>query len=206
MGIGMRRRTVIPLSAILLLVASYPAAAHHVMEGKTPSTFVEGLLSGLGHPIIGIDHLAFLAAIGIAVGFARLNLAMPLVFVVASALGVGLHVQGFNVPAVETAIAASVLLAGALVARGRILPSFVWFLLFALAGVIHGYAYGESIVGAELAPLWAYLAGLIIIQTLLATGIAMLTRNIANPVTPRLAGAVVAGIGLAVLAGRVLPA
>jgi urease accessory protein len=206
MGIGMRRRAVFPLSAILLLVASYPAAAHHVMEGKTPSSFVEGLLSGLGHPIIGIDHLAFLAAIGIAVGFARLNLAMPLVFVIASALGVGLHVQAFNIPAVETAIAASVLLAGALVARGDSIPSSVWFVLFALAGLIHGYAYGESIVGAEPAPLWAYLAGLIIIQTVLATGIAVVTRNIANPVTPRLAGAVVAGIGLAVLAGRVLPA
>ena len=202
----MRRRAVFPLSGILLLVASYPAAAHHVMEGKTPSTFVEGLLSGLGHPIIGIDHLAFLAAIGIAVGFAKLNLAMPLVFVAASVLGVGLHVKAFNIPAVETAIAASVLLAGALVARGGSIQSSVWFVLFALAGVIHGYAYGESIVGAEPAPLWAYLCGLTVIQTLLATGIAMLTRNMANPITPRLAGAVVAGIGLAVLAGRMLPA
>ena len=26
------------------------ASAHHVMGGKTPATFVEGLLSGLGHP------------------------------------------------------------------------------------------------------------------------------------------------------------
>src|SRR5262249_29863369 len=44
------------------------AFAHHVMGGKTPSTFVEGLLSGTGHPVIGPDHLAFLLAIGIAVG------------------------------------------------------------------------------------------------------------------------------------------
>ena len=27
------------------------------MGGKTPSTFAEGLLSGLGHPVIGPDHL-----------------------------------------------------------------------------------------------------------------------------------------------------
>ena len=29
------------------------AHAHHVMGGKTPSSFIDGLLSGLGHPLIG---------------------------------------------------------------------------------------------------------------------------------------------------------
>ena len=28
-------------------------SAHHLMGGKTPSTFAEGIASGLGHPIIG---------------------------------------------------------------------------------------------------------------------------------------------------------
>jgi urease accessory protein len=34
------------------LVAATPALAHHAMDGQTPSTFVQGLLSGLGHPVI----------------------------------------------------------------------------------------------------------------------------------------------------------
>jgi urease accessory protein len=42
------------------------------MGGKTPSTFVDGILSGVGHPIIGPDHLAFVVALGIAVGVCRL--------------------------------------------------------------------------------------------------------------------------------------
>src|SRR5215510_12231222 len=43
------------LVAALSLFAT-SAFAHHVMGGKTPSTFVEGLLSGVGHPVIGPDH------------------------------------------------------------------------------------------------------------------------------------------------------
>ena len=42
------------------------SASAHIMDGKTPSTFAEGLLSGVGHPIIGADYLAFLLALGIA--------------------------------------------------------------------------------------------------------------------------------------------
>ena len=34
------------------------------MDGALPPTFMEGLLSGLGHPLIGVDHAAFIVATG----------------------------------------------------------------------------------------------------------------------------------------------
>ena len=68
-------------AAAALAASAGPAAAHHVMGGRTPATFTQGLLSGLGHPIIGVDHLAFVVAVGIAVGVARLSLALPAVFI-----------------------------------------------------------------------------------------------------------------------------
>jgi len=37
-----------------------PAFAHHPLGGGTPETFVHGVLSGIGHPMLGIDHFAFL--------------------------------------------------------------------------------------------------------------------------------------------------
>ena len=46
----------------VMIVAGVPAEAHHVMGGRMPSTFMEGLLSGLGHPVVGLDHLAFIVA------------------------------------------------------------------------------------------------------------------------------------------------
>src|ERR1700738_1279056 len=80
---------VVAISATSLLTA-WPAPAHHVMGGKTPSDLIEGLLSGLGHPVIGPEHLAFLLAVGVVVGSCGLSLALPAVFVAAAGRGVTL--------------------------------------------------------------------------------------------------------------------
>jgi urease accessory protein len=184
------------------------ASAHHVMGGKIPTTFAEGFFSGLGHPVIGPDHLAFLLAIGVAVGVGGLNLVLPLLFVVASAIGVTLHVNGVNLPGAEIVVAVSVLFAGFLIARGRALPVSLWAILFAAAGLFHGYAFGESIFGAERSPLHAYLLGLIIVQSALTVGTALFVRRRADGVSaiaPRLAGAVIIGVGLATLIAQLIP-
>ena len=36
-----------------------PALAHQPMGGVVPETLLHGLMSGVGHPIIGLDHFAF---------------------------------------------------------------------------------------------------------------------------------------------------
>ena len=54
------------LAFAALVLTAVPASAHHIMGGEMPSTFGQGLLSGLGHPVIGPDHLAFLIAVGVA--------------------------------------------------------------------------------------------------------------------------------------------
>ena len=196
------------LSVIPFFLMTASASAHHVMGGKIPTTFAEGFLSGLGHPVIGPDHLAFLLAIGVAVGVGGLNLVLPLLFVVASAIGVTLHVNGVNLPGAEIVVAVSVLFAGFLIARGRALPVSLWAILFAAAGLFHGYAFGESIFGAERSPLHAYLLGLIIVQSVLTVGTALLVRRRAGGVSaiaPRLVGAVIIGVGLATLIAQLIP-
>ena len=196
------------LSVIPFFLMTASASAHHVMGGKIPTTFTEGFLSGLGHPVIGPDHLAFLLAIGVAVGVGGLNLVLPLLFVVASAIGVTLHVNGVNLPDAEIVVAVSVLFAGFLIARGRALPVSLWAILFAAAGLFHGYAFGESIFGAERSPLHAYLLGLIIVQSALTVGTALFVRRRAGGVSaiaPRLAGAVIIGVGLATLIAQLIP-
>ena len=196
------------LSVIPFFLMTASASAHHMMGGKMPTTFAEGFLSGLGHPVIGPDHLAFLLAIGVAVGVGGLSLVLPLLFVVASAIGVTLHVNGVNLPGAEIVVAVSVLFAGFLIARGRALPVSLWAILFAAAGLFHGYAFGESIFGAERSPLHAYLLGLIIVQSVLTVGTALLVRRRAGGVSaiaPRLAGAVIIGVGLATLIAQLIP-
>ena len=173
-----------------------------------PASFADGLLSGLGHPIIGIDHLAFLAAVGIAVGAGGLSLAMTGIFVACSAIGVVLHLNAVTIPASEALVALSVIIAGVLLALGRSVGLPKWTILFAAAGILHGYAYGESIFGAEPTPLWAYLIGLVLVQTALTIAIALVARRIKlhpTALKARLAGATLAGIGIAVLAAQLVP-
>jgi len=47
------------------LVFANPTSAHHTMGGGMPSNFFEGFMSGLAHPVIGVDHLAFIVALGL---------------------------------------------------------------------------------------------------------------------------------------------
>jgi len=175
-----------------------------------PSTLLEGLLSGLGHPVIEPEHLGILIAIGIAVGACGLSLVLPAVYVIAMAAGVALQAGIFTLPlpATEIMVALSTLLAGLLLARGRAISQIAWASLFAVAGVLHGYAFGASIVGAETSPLGAYLAGLVLVQGALTVAIALVTRRTKarmSDLMPRLAGAAVFGIGIAVLLGQIIP-
>jgi urease accessory protein len=195
------------LAAPFFLVSA-PASAHHVMGGKLPSTFFEGLLSGLGHPVIGPEHLGFLIAVALVVGACGLSLALPAVFVAAMAAGVALHVDGIGLPATEIMVALSTLLAGFLLARGHAMPGMAWAALFAVAGFFHGYAFGESIYGAETSPLGAYLVGLIVVQSAFTIGIALMVRRMGarmSELSPRLAGAAIFGIGFAALIGQLIP-
>jgi urease accessory protein len=197
----------LPLAAPFFLITA-PASAHHVMGGKMPSTLLDGLLSGLGHPVISPEHLGILIAVALIVGVGGLSLALPAVFVAAMAAGVALHVGGIGFPATEIMVALSTLLAGFLIARGRAMPPAAWAALFAIAGFFHGYAFGESIYGAEASPLGAYLVGLIVIQSALTIGTALLVRRMDSrfsDLAPRLAGAAVFGIGFATLIGQLIP-
>jgi urease accessory protein len=80
--------------------------------------------------------------------------------------------------------------------------------LFAVAGLFHGYAFGESIFGAETSLLVAYLLGLILIQSALTIGTALFVRwrgGGVSELSPRLAGAAIIGVGLTVLIGQLIP-
>jgi len=177
------------------------------MGGKTPSTFAEGIASGLGHPIIGPDHLAFLVALGVAVGVSGLSFAIPFLFLVAMACGVAAHVAAFNIPAAEMIVALSVVVAGVLLALDRRIPASRWAAIFSIAGFFHGYAYGESIYGAETTPLAAYLMGLVAVQTAFVLAMALATRAAwkVSAIGPRLVGAAICGVGLTVMVGQIIP-
>jgi urease accessory protein len=196
--------------ALALVLAATPAVAHHVMDGELPSAFMQGLLSGLGHPIIGLDHLAFVVALGIGAALVQGPLVVIAAFVTLSMAGVLIHVAKLDIPMIEPLVSFSVVLAGLALIWSRSVAGSVWLTIAAVAGILHGYAFGESIVGAERAVLGAYLLGLAVVMAAIALAVVWITRRIvgadgvASPCL-RVAGAIVGCVGAVLLVTTLLP-
>ena len=189
------------LAAAMILTTTSAALAHHPLGGMTPTSFTEGFLSGLGHPVIGFDHLAFVIAVGLIAAFHRNLVLMPAAFVAGTVGGAFLTLAAVTLPLAELVITGSVIAGGAFAMRGLVTDLRVAGALAAGAGLFHGWAYGATIVGAEPTPIFAYLAGFGMVQMAIAIGVAVMVNNIwksldAGALKPRLAGAVIAGVGV----------
>jgi urease accessory protein len=198
------------LLAIVLFVSflfnSAPAMAHHAMGGRIPTNFWQGLLSGLAHPIIGPDHFAFIVSVGLLAALRQQGIWIPVAFVLAAMLGTGFHLVQAAIPGVEFFVSGSILLFGILLVMKDRLSTATVAGLAALAGMFHGYAYGEAIFGAQMVPLLAYLIGFSVTQLVIAMGLfwigkVMLRRSSHQSVAVdiRPAGWALCGMGVAFL-------
>jgi urease accessory protein len=202
-----RQRWIGAIGALTVVqMLAVAAQAHHPMGGEAPRTMWQGLLSGIGHPVIGPDHLAFVVGVGLLAAIAGYGLMLPALFVGAMTLGLGLHVAGVAVPYAEVMLAVSVVLIGIAVLRPRE-GGGLWVEggLFALAGVLHGQAFAEAVIGAETGPVLAYIVGLAGTQLAIAAGAYLLARAtpghaaVLAPVHVRALGLAIAVTGLVVL-------
>jgi len=188
------------VAATALALLPRIAWAHHFMGGGLPQTFTQGLLSGLGHPVIGLDHAAFIVAAGFFLATVEGGMWGVLALIVGALLGAALHLAGAGLPGAEVGVALSVTLIGGLVmARRRIKLSLLAGGL-ALAGILHGYAYAESIFGAEAAPLAAYLIGFSLVQLGIAAAAFSIHRRL---IATREAWAKLASSGIGAAAGTI---
>jgi urease accessory protein len=170
------------LGLLLLALSATNASAHHVMGGRMPATFMDGLF---GAGASDYRDRPFR-------GGRRGGLPCR-------------HAQ-------RRADACDWLYRsddGALLVGHRQMPTGRVLTLFALVGLVHGYALGESIYGAEPTPIYAYLIGLGVVQGAIALVAVKIARGFAGGPTTlsplRLVGAGIAGVGLAVLVQQVVP-
>jgi len=180
------------------------------MGGATPATIWQGLASGVGHPVIGLDHLVFLLAAGVLFGAGRIvssgrALLLAGLFALAALAGTTLRVPGIVVPFGEGFVALSLLIIAGCLLLGRMPGLRVGLPLAVVAGLAHGYAFGESVVGAETTPLLAYLAGLALTQMALMIGAYFLADGVRRRSpgralwTTRLAGFAAGAVALVAL-------
>lgn len=182
-----------------------PALAHHPLAGAPMETMAQGMLSGVGHPILGFDHLAFVVLVGVAAAYCGKSLMAPLGYVGGMLLGCLLMMAGLTLPFAEVIIGASLLVMGYVVLSGKAMSLNTVMLAFGAFGLFHGAAFGTSIVGQEagygLGVAFGYLFGLAVTQYLIALASGLVLVKLykateASEMAPRLTGAVIAGIGL----------
>ncbi|MCC5857929.1 MAG: HupE/UreJ family protein [Ectothiorhodospiraceae bacterium] len=142
--------------------------AHHPMGGEAPATLFQGFASGLAHPVIDVEHALFIIAVAVLASLAtRLRPLHWLGFIGMTVLGATLHYLGWHSGVAELAIALSLVVAGVFMVLGRSGAGWLTGGFLVIAGLFHGYGYGETIIGSEMGPVLAYLLGFSLIQALL---------------------------------------
>jgi urease accessory protein len=161
-----------------------------------------GIMSGIAHPIFGLDHLLAMVAVGLwaAQQTGKARWALPLTFVATMLLGGLLGFAGLEMPLMETGIAGSVLALGLLVALAVRPPLALAAGLTALFALSHGVAHGLEL--PMLSSPWGYAAGFVAATAALhGIGYAV-ARNLPQVAAPlvRIAGAASALTGAWLLA------
>ena len=129
------------LGAAILMFAPVAALAHQE-TGQAA-----GFLSGLAHPVSGLDHVLAMVAVGLwgAVLGPPAIWVLPVAFPVVMALGGLMGLLGIPVPGVEVGIALSAIVLGAMV-LAELRPA-LWLAAAGVAvfAIFHGHAHGQEL-------------------------------------------------------------
>ena len=148
------RRIVVALAvaSLLALVLDGSPAAAHVQTGE-----VSGVLTGVRHPVSGLDHVLAMIAVGLwgaQLGAPALWL-LPVTFPMLMALGGLVGLLGVPLPGIEIGIAASAILLGLAVMSALRPPLAVAVVLVAGFAIFHGHAHGTELPPGENALLYS---------------------------------------------------
>jgi len=191
----MKTKMQLPLAVALALMAA-PAEAH-IRQGEA-----NGFLSGLAHPVSGLDHIIAMVAVGLwgaQLGAPAIWL-LPVTFPMVMAFGGFLGLIGIPLPGVEIGIALSGVLLGAAVLLEFKAPLWLAAALVGVFGLYHGHAHGAELPPGEDGLLYS-LGFVLATGALHAAGIAIGTvhRWDWGRLVLRLAGAGISLCGAAFL-------
>ncbi|MEH1912870.1 HupE/UreJ family protein [Nostoc sp.] len=159
--------------AALILISLLSSLSGTPFE-HTISNAWEAFVWGLADPVISLNCLVGIVAIGLLSSVFVRGAAIAGCFIFATVLGIVMHLYQLNLPGTEIAIAISTIVFGTML----IMPNQLNFLVLALmgisAGLFQGYANAESITGAEMISVVVYILGI----TLTLLAVAMSAREI----------------------------
>lgn len=147
--------TLIRRSIALTAVAFYGIANAHPGYGG-------GLAAGLAHPMLGLDHLLEMVAVGVwafQLG-GRARWLVPASFVALMAIAGSIGMAEIDVPMLETGIATSLLVLGLLIAFSVQVRPALGAAIVALFAIFHGFAHGVEM--PLLGSAWQYGIGFVL--------------------------------------------
>lgn len=158
----LQRRHAGAIAALVLISLLSSLSGFHVHAPISNSW--EGFLWGIADPVISLDRLASLVAIGLlSAGMVRGGL-IAAAFVSAGVFGTVIHLFHVDLAGAEIGIAASTIAVGAMLMMSK-QPNWVLLsLLGAIAGLFHGYAGTGSAIETGIMPLVIYVLGVTLTQ------------------------------------------
>jgi len=186
-------RLAISVPALCALLPGFALA--HVESGVAGDG---GFVSGLVHPVTGLDHVVAMVAVGLwgAVLGSPAIWVLPIVFPLIMTVGAVLGILDVPVPAIDLGIAASAIVLGGMVSANARPPMAIAFLLIALFAIYHGHPHGAALPDFGVPILYA--AGFVVATGLLhAAGIVfgLLYRWPTGKAAVRVLGSAIAAVG-----------
>ena len=138
--------------ALLLLFLSAAPAFAHVHQGQA-----QGFLTGLQHPISGLDHVLAMITVGLwgaQLGPPALWL-LPVTFPLMMSIGGFFGLIGIPLPGVEIGIALSAVMLGLMVACEAKPRLILAGMIVAFFAIFHGYAHGTELPAGQSALLYS---------------------------------------------------
>jgi urease accessory protein len=172
------------LVIISLLTSSGGSPIQH-----TISNAWEGFIWGIAEPVIGLDRLAGIIAIGLLSARFLRGVWISLAFVLAAFLGQIIHLLALNLSGAEAAISICTIIFGILL----VLPTQIGWLactiLCVMAGLSQGYADGQVITHVDIVIIITYLTGVTLAQTIIIMSAreigTIITKTAINQILPR---------------------
>lgn len=157
-----------------------------------------GFVSGLMHPVTGLDHVVAMVAVGLwgAILRAPAIWVLPIAFPLIMTIGAVIGIIGLPLPYIDIGIAASGIVLGLMVVFNARPPIYAAFGLIAFFAIYHGFPHGTALPDFGVPLLFA--AGFVISTGLLhVAGIALglLYKWQAGEFVVRALGLAIASIG-----------
>lgn len=144
----------------LILAFMMPGSVAFAHSGHVGESFYSGIL----HPLMGLDHLLTLLAVGVfsSLGFKNQRRVLPAAFSVAMVLGAVAAFSGFALPAIEQSITASLMIIGLVMVLALKVPLIAASALVIVSALFHGNAHGLEMPAFSTVPL--YMLGFILVS------------------------------------------